>query len=226
MTDYARIDCDSLAAIVRVFENRGTRAMRELRAPIAEALHAEVLEVFETEGYGKWPGFWWQRAGLPPPGTPVGKKFGPAKPGKPLTARQHANASKRAAVEKERKRQRKKIRALFGHSQGAVDRHYSDARLTRRKPKRSIAKSYRRWQGSPKLLQDTGNLVGSLQRDWSDTAVEIFTNVPYAKYHVSPEPRHKIPLRDFFAIDTAKFERDVVSMFEIHMGRALPSAAE
>jgi phage gpG-like protein len=224
MVDYARIDFQNLSAIVRVFENRGTRAMRELRAPIAEALHAEVLEVFESEGYGKWPGFWWQRAGLPPPGTPIGEKFGPAKPEKPLTARtvkMRAKKAKRIAAEQ---RKTRKLKALFGHSMGAVNRRYSDAKLVRTKKRKGPAKSYRRWQGNPKLLQDTGNLVGSLQRDWSDDAVEIFTNVPYAKFHISPDPRRVIPLRDFFDINTAKVEMDIVRMFEIHMAR--PVAAE
>lgn len=226
MVDYARLDFDNLSAIVRVFEQRGARAMRELRAPIAETLHSEVMEVFETEGYGKWPGFWWQRAGLPPPGTPVGPKFGPVKPPKPLTPRQSALRAKKAAREAEAKKKERKLKALFGHSVGVVNRRYSDVKLTRKPPKKSRrpAKSYRRWQGSPKLLQDTGNLVGSIQRDWSDEAVEVFTNVPYAKFHISPESRHVIPLRDFFDINTAKVERDIVSMFEIHMSR--PIAAE
>jgi phage gpG-like protein len=224
MVDYARIDFQNPSAIVRVFENRGTRAMRELRAPIAEALHAEVLEVFESEGYGKWPGFAWQRRGEPPPGTPKGPKFGPAKPPKPLTARQQANVEKREAAARAEKKKARKLRALFGHSMGAVNRRYSDAKLVRTKKRKRPAKSYRRWQGNPKLLQDTGNLVGSLQRDWSDDAVEIFTNVPYAKFHISPDPRRVIPLRDFFDINTAKVEQDIVRMFEIHMAR--PVAAE
>jgi phage gpG-like protein len=223
MADYARINFEGLNAIVRVFENRGTRAMRELRAPIAEALHAEVLEVFETQGYGKWPGFAWQRAGKPPPGTPnprekVGPKFGP------VTRRSAAIAAGKAARAKEAKRQQKKLRASFGFALGAVERRYSGTKLKRGGKSKRPAKSYRRWQGNPKLLQDTGNLVGSLRPEYADDFVEVYTNVPYAKYHVSPEPRRKIPLRDFFDINTVAFERDVVQMFELHMAR--PIAAE
>jgi phage gpG-like protein len=85
-------------------------------------------------------------------------------------------------------------------------------------------KSGRRWRGTPKLLQNTGNLVGSITPDYNADLVEVYTNVPYAKYHISPEPRSKIPLRDFFAIDAAAFEQDVVDMLDTHLRR--PIAAE
>jgi hypothetical protein len=53
------------------------------------------------------------------------------------------------------------------------------------------------------LLQDSGLLAqiqqspGSPGPDW----VEVRSPAPYAIYHVSPEPREIIPLRDFLDID-------------------------
>lgn len=59
----------------------------------------------------------------------------------------------------------------------------------------------RRNSQSVKALEDTGVLLGSITAfDSADTA-EAYTNVPSAKYHVSPEPRKVIPLRDFTDID-------------------------
>jgi len=163
-----------------MYQERGSRVVHELAPAIAEAMHAEVLEVFETEGYGQWDGFWWQRRGLPKPGEVFS---GPIQRG-------------------QGKRQKKQLR------------------------RGKLAKSNRRWQGQPKLLQDTGNLVGSLTPNWDENAVEVYTNVPYAVFHVSPAPRRKIPLRDFFAIDAEAFEQDVVDMIDMHFRRTLPSAAE
>jgi phage gpG-like protein len=178
--DHAAIDFESLEYFCRIYQERGRRAMGELAPAIAESMHALVLEEFETEGHGQWPGFWWQRAGLPKPGS---AKAGPVRRGGDG---------------------RKRDRRLLGRGK--------------------LAKSNRRWQGEPKLLQDTGVLVGSLTPNWNDELVEVYTNVPYAKYHVSPEPRHKIPLRDFFAIDAAAFEQDVIDMLDLHLRR--PIAAE
>ena len=148
--DYARIDVEGLHAVIAAFDERGAQASRELRTPIALALHAEVMEVFETEGYGDWPGF--------------------------------ADSTLN--------------RRLFG-------------------PRPS---------SNPKLLQDTGNLVGSIQIDADDLSVQAYTNVPYAVYHVSPLPRSVIPLRDFLFIDTVMFEADVADMFELHITRPLPES--
>jgi phage gpG-like protein len=160
------IDFAELQGWMRIYQERGRRVMGELSPAIAESMHHEVLEMFETEGHGKWPGFWWQRAGLPAPGSTKAKKKG--KKGK-------------------------------------------------------LSKSNRRWQGNPKLLQDTGNLVGSMTPEWDEHIVEVYTNVPYAKYHASREPRHVIPLRDFFDIDVEAFEQDVVDMMLLRLTR--PEAA-
>ncbi len=58
-----------------------------------------------------------------------------------------------------------------------------------------------------KILQDTGNLAGSIQPRSGSRVAEAFTRVPYAKFHVSDAPRNVIPKRDFLAI---KF-KDVTS---------------
>lgn len=90
--------------------------------------------------------------------------------------------------------------------------------------RRAKASTYRRWRGTPKLLQDTGNLVGSITPDHHGATAEAYTNVPYAKFHASRRPRSKIPLRDFFAIDEQKVARDVEDMVLRYIDR--PLAAE
>jgi len=58
------------------------------------------------------------------------------------------------------------------------------------------------------ILQDTGRLAASISlghTEVTDRVVEVYTNVKYAKYHVSREPRKKIPLRDFLKIDMPEF---------------------
>jgi phage gpG-like protein len=49
-----------------------------------------------------------------------------------------------------------------------------------------------------KILQDSGMMAGSVSPAWSDTFAEAMSLVSYDVYHVSPEPRRKIPLRDFY----------------------------
>lgn len=51
------------------------------------------------------------------------------------------------------------------------------------------------------LLRDTGVLFGSIQPYADDEVAEAYTNNPNAKWHTSPKPRFKIPLRDFTDID-------------------------
>lgn len=48
------------------------------------------------------------------------------------------------------------------------------------------------------ILVDTGILSGSIAGDSGKDFAEVGTSVEYAVYHVSAEPRSKIPLRDFF----------------------------
>lgn len=52
-----------------------------------------------------------------------------------------------------------------------------------------------------KLLQDTGVLAGSVTPAHQGLEAEAFTDVPYAIFHVSDEPRTVIPLRDFLDVD-------------------------
>jgi len=52
-----------------------------------------------------------------------------------------------------------------------------------------------------KLLQDTGNLAGSVTPAHEGLEAQAFTDVPYAIFHVSEEPRTVIPLRDFLDVD-------------------------
>ncbi len=42
--------------------------------------------------------------------------------------------------------------------------------------------------------------------------VEVFTNVRYAKFHVSPLPRKKVPLRNFLEIDMDAFSREALDV--------------
>lgn len=55
-----------------------------------------------------------------------------------------------------------------------------------------------------KILQDSGLMAGSLAPAWGDTFAEVIDLVSYDVFHVSKEPRSKIPLRDFF--DLGPFE--------------------
>jgi phage gpG-like protein len=48
------------------------------------------------------------------------------------------------------------------------------------------------------ILVDTGILSGSIAQTSGKDFAEASTSVEYAVYHVSAEPRTKIPLRDFF----------------------------
>lgn len=59
----------------------------------------------------------------------------------------------------------------------------------------------RRASSSPQMLRDTGTLLGSITPHSTTDTAEAFTNVPYAKFHVSKEPRRYLPLRDFLDID-------------------------
>lgn len=49
-----------------------------------------------------------------------------------------------------------------------------------------------------RILQDSGLMADTIAPGWGDTYAEAFAGVSYAIFHVSKEPREKIPLRDFF----------------------------
>lgn len=66
----------------------------------------------------------------------------------------------------------------------------------------------RRQSKSPQALKDSDNMFGSITAYDDDEIAEAYTNVPYAKYHTSHEPRQQneegddiLPLRDFMDID-------------------------
>jgi phage gpG-like protein len=76
----------------------------------------------------------------------------------------------------------------------------------------------RRESKSPKLLQDTTELIGSMTPFGGDDFAEVFTNKKYAKYHLTGDGVAK---RDFFDIDVPKalemFDEIITS--EIARGR-------
>src|SRR5262245_44678687 len=56
------------------------------------------------------------------------------------------------------------------------------------------------------ILVDTGRLAASIHGDAGPDFAEASTSVSYAVYHVSSEPRSKIPLRDFFDLSDDVYE--------------------
>jgi phage gpG-like protein len=83
-----------------------------------------------------------------------------------------------------------------------------------------FSKNTRRKRGSmsaAKLLIDTTHLVTSITEAYSQTEAEAFTNVSYAKYHVSDAPRSKIPKRDFFDIDLDKVTEEAVDLVLVEL---------
>jgi phage gpG-like protein len=74
----------------------------------------------------------------------------------------------------------------------------------------------RRWQGDPKLLQDTGVAIGSAHGEtglgWVGPYAEAGTNIPYMVYHASDAPRTKIPYRNPFDIDEEPITDDVAEL--------------
>jgi phage gpG-like protein len=70
------------------------------------------------------------------------------------------------------------------------------------------------------ILVDTGRLAASVNAANIDTGndyIEVFSNVKYAKYHVSSEPRTKVPLRDFLAIDMPKFQQEALEILLVDL---------
>lgn len=59
----------------------------------------------------------------------------------------------------------------------------------------------RRRSATPMLLQDTGDMVNSLQPDAGPDFAELFTNKEYARFHLEGDG---VPKRDFFDIDVDK----------------------
>lgn len=70
-----------------------------------------------------------------------------------------------------------------------------------------------------KILQDRGQLASSITPHSDGTYSEAYTNVKYAKFHVSSLPRKKIPLRDFLDIDLEGVMRETA---ELLLGEVSP----
>lgn len=153
MDDFkAEISYVEVQNVVGILQHRGEDLPHDILGAVGEAMVTQVLDVFETEGFGEWP-------------------------------------------------------------------ELADSTLERRM-------HGPRGSSNPKILQDTGLLVGSITYEVVEDQALAFTNVPYGIYHTSRAPRTKLPLRDFLAIDEAFFERDVIDMIDTYMMRALPRAAE
>jgi phage gpG-like protein len=161
--DKAEIEYTTLQHVIGVVHRRGSRVMTELAPAIAESLVHEVLEEFETEGHGEWPGLSEQ--------TKLGRR----------------GAKKR------------KLKV-----QGPL-------RPGEKRKKRVVA------TGNFKLLQNTGNLAGSITPAWDDNVAEAYTNVPYAKFHVTGTKW--MPARDFFDFDREAFEGDIADMILLRLDR-------
>jgi phage gpG-like protein len=63
----------------------------------------------------------------------------------------------------------------------------------------TIAKRRKKGRGA-QILKDTGRLAASIEADHGSDFAEAATDVEYAVYHVSDEPREKIPKRDFLDV--------------------------
>lgn len=68
------------------------------------------------------------------------------------------------------------------------------------------------------ILVDTGVLSGSIAQESGSDYAEASTSVEYAVYHVSAEPRTKIPLRDFFDLDESVYDDAVDVIVEYVAG--------
>lgn len=68
------------------------------------------------------------------------------------------------------------------------------------------------------ILVDTGVLSGSIASESGADFAEVGTSVEYAVYHVSDQPRTKIPLRDFFDLDEGVYDDAVDIIVEYVAG--------
>lgn len=69
----------------------------------------------------------------------------------------------------------------------------------------TLAKRRKEGKGA-QILEDSGILAANIQNTSGADFAEASTGVSYAVYHVSAEPRSKIPLRDFFDLEERVFE--------------------
>jgi phage gpG-like protein len=74
----------------------------------------------------------------------------------------------------------------------------------------STLESRRRRGRGAKILQDSGIFAGSIMPYVEHDLAEAFTNVPYAIFHTSDEPRTVIPYRNPFDIDMEAAQEEMV----------------
>jgi phage gpG-like protein len=75
----------------------------------------------------------------------------------------------------------------------------------------------RRVSNSPKMLQDSGDMVTSIGIDYGPEFAEVFTNKAYAKYHLDGDG---VPQRDFFDIDLDKALTTMTDILLAEIGQA------
>lgn len=71
-----------------------------------------------------------------------------------------------------------------------------------------------------KILQDSGIFAGSIMPSVTADHAEAYTNVPYAIFHTSDEPRTLIPYRNPFEIDE---EAALDQMVQLVLKAAVPA---
>lgn len=87
---------------------------------------------------------------------------------------------------------------------GAVNDEFESAGRGRWAPLAESTLRKRRMSGSgAQILKDTGRFAGSIRGDSGSDWAEASTDVAYAVYHVSEEPRSVIPLRNPFDVPDA-----------------------
>lgn len=74
----------------------------------------------------------------------------------------------------------------------------------------------RRASRSPKLLQDSGDLINSMMPDHGSDFASVFTNKAYARYHLEGDG---VPKRDFFDIDIPQALETMSSILIEEIGR-------
>lgn len=75
----------------------------------------------------------------------------------------------------------------------------------------TIAQRRKEGKGA-KILQNTAVMAGSVMPEYGNDFAMAFTNIEYAVFHVSPEPREVIPLRDFLNIDMELLQQDAIDL--------------
>jgi phage gpG-like protein len=91
-------------------------------------------------------------------------------------------------------------RAFAEHLVAAVSDEFESAGRGRWAPLAERTLANRRGSAA-QILVDTGRFAGSIEPDSGPDFAEAGTDVSYAVYHVSDEPRSIIPLRNPFDVD-------------------------